>query len=55
MISYTDYFTRNTLRFFIHTHIKTLFDYKKDDLFEMKEKSITHETKRDDLTEKHVH
>ena len=46
MISYTDYFTRNTLRFFFHTHIKTLFDYKTDDLFETKEKSITHETKK---------
>lgn len=54
MISNTNFFTRNnTMRSFIHTNIRTLFDYKSKKIsFETKEKSITHEKqKEDDLTE----
>ena len=54
MISNTNFFTRNnTTRSFIHTNIRTLFDYKSKKIsFETKEKSITHEKqKEDDLTE----
>ena len=41
------------MRSFIHTNIRTLFDYKSKKIsFETKEKSITHEKqKEDDLTE----